>query len=183
MSSHFRLVRFMAGIVSAIVLTACAATMHVNSYADRGTDFNRYRTYGFAPADRASTGDPRLDNNPFFNERMRADIDRQLAARGFEKTASPTPDLLIHYHASFTQQVDVNSVDREYGYCRTGDCRPFVYDTGTLTVDLVDAGTNRLVWRGWAEGGVDGVIDDQTWLEQRVDQAVTRILAQLPRRP
>ena len=173
----------MSGSVVAIVLTACAPTMRVNSYADRGTDFNRYRTYGFAPADRVSTGDPRLDNNPFFNERMQADIDKQLPARGFEKAASRTPDLLIHYHASFTQRVDVNGIDREYGYCGTDDCRPFVYDAGTLTVDLVDGRTNRLVWRGWAEGGVDGVIDDQAWLEQKVDDAVTRILAQLPRRP
>ena len=181
MSSHCRLVRCMAGTASAIVLTACAA-IHVNSYAVRGADFNRYRTYGFAPADQVSTGDPRLDNNPFFNERMQADIDKQLAARGFEKTASPTPDLLIHYHASFTWQVDVNGIDREFGYCRSGDCLPFAYEAGTLTVDLVDAGTSSLVWRGWAECGVDGVIDNQTWLEQKVDDAVTRILAQLPRR-
>ena len=46
---------------------------------------------------------------------------------------------------------------------------------------FVDTRTNRVVWRGWAEGSVDGVIDNQQWLEQRVDEAVRRILARLPR--
>jgi hypothetical protein len=57
-----------------------------------------------------------------------------------------------------------------------------VYDAGTLLIDLVDARTNRLVWRGWAEGSVDGVIDNQEWMEARIDEAVTRILERLPRR-
>jgi hypothetical protein len=179
---HTGLVRFAATAASAIVLTACAPVMHVSSYTERGTDLARYRTYDFAPPDRVSTGDPRLDNNPFFNERMQADIEKQMAAKGFEKSASPAHDLLIHYHASFSQRVDVNGIDQEYGYCRTGDCRTFVYDAGTLTVDFVEARTNRLVWRGWAEGGVDGVIDNQAWLEQKVDDAITRILQQLPGR-
>jgi uncharacterized protein DUF4136 len=56
-----------------------------------------------------------------------------------------------------------------------------VYDAGTLFVDLVDTRTNRLVWRGWAEGSVDGVIDNQEWMEQRIDHVVTRILQRLPR--
>jgi hypothetical protein len=37
------------------------------------------------------------------------------------------------------------------------------------------------VWRGWIEGSLDGVIDHQDWLDARVDDAVTRILQQLPR--
>ena len=182
MCSRIRLVRFAVGVLSAFVLTACAATMHVNSYTNRGSDFKRYKTYTFAPADRMSTGDPRLDGNPFFNERMKADIEKQMAAKGFEKIASAPPDLFVHYHASFTQQVDANNLDREYGYCKTGDCRPSVYDAGTLMVDLVDRRTNALVWRGWSESSVDGVIDNQVWLEQKVDDAITRILGQLPHR-
>jgi hypothetical protein len=102
-------------------------------------------------------------------------------ARGFEKATSGTPDLLLHYHASVTQRIDVNAIDRQYGYCNSDDCQPYVYEAGTLTIDVVDARANRLVWRGWAEGTVDGVIDNQGWLEQRIDDAVARILARLPR--
>lgn len=181
MSSSFRLVRFAAFTISALALAGCA-TVSVGSFRDRGADFTRYRTYDWGPPDSWSTGDPRLDNNPFFQERVRADVDEQLATRGFEKTTSGRPDLRIRYRASVTQRIDSPGIDRESGYCVTHDCGPYVYEAGTLLIDLVDTGTNRLVWRGWAEGSVDGVIDNQQWLEQRVDAAVTRIFKQLPRR-
>jgi hypothetical protein len=157
--------------------------MNVSSYLERGADFTRYRTYSWGPADALDTGDPRLDNNPFFHERIQADVEKQLATRGFEKTASGVPDLLVHYHASISQRVDVNGVDRESGYCGDSDnCRPYVYEAGTLLIDFVDARTDKVVWRGWAEDTVDGVIDNQQLMEQKVDKAVTRILQRLPRR-
>ena len=65
-----------------------------------------------------STGDPRLDNNRFFDERVRTQIEKELAATGLERTASATPDLLVHYHASITQGIDIRDLDREYGILR-----------------------------------------------------------------
>ena len=182
MSSTVRLARFAVAAASALALVGCAASMRVNSYTDRGAELGRYRTFGFAAREDVATGDPRLDSNPFFNARMQADIEKQMAAKGFAKAAAPGADLLVHYHASFTQQVDVNDLDREYGYCKTGDCRPVVYDAGTLLVDMVDTKTNNVVWRGWAEGSVDGVVDNQAWLEQRVDTSIAKIFERMPRK-
>lgn len=181
MYSSSRLVRFAAVALSALALTGCA-TMRVGSYAERGFEPTRYRTYNWAPADSLSTGDPRLDNNPFFRGRVQADVEKQLATRGFEKTPSEKPDLVLHYHVSINQQIDVNGADRESGYCDANDCRPYVYEAGTLVLDLVDTRTNKLVWRGWAKDIVDGVIDNQELMEQQIDAAVTRILERLPRR-
>ena len=48
-----------------------------------------------------------------------------------------------------TSGIDVNEADQKYGYC--DECRAEVYDAGTLTLDLIDAQTGRLVWRGWAD--------------------------------
>jgi hypothetical protein len=56
-----------------------------------------------------------------------------------------------------------------------------VYDAGTLVVDLVDRRANKVIWRGWAEGSVDGMIDNQDWMEQKIDDAITRIMERLPR--
>jgi Domain of unknown function (DUF4136) len=182
MSVSSALVRFAAVAAASIALTGCAP-MRVNSYVERGVDLAQYHTYDWDPAaDQLVTGDPRLDDNPFFHERVQADVDRQLATRGFEKTATGVPDLRIHYHVSVRQRLDVNGADRDRGYCRGNDCRPYVYEAGTLLLDLVDTHTSRVVWRGWAEGSVDGLIDDQKWMEQQIDDAVTRILAGIPRR-
>ena len=163
--------------LSALTVTACATTQ-VNSYVERGADVTRYRTYHWAPADTQATGDPRLDNNEFFRDRIQAQVDRRLGERGFEIVAA-MPDLLVHYHASVAQEVNANGVDQPNIVC--DDCEPYVYDAGTIVVDLVDARTSRLVWRGWAEGSIDGAIDNQTFMERRIDDAVARIMERLPR--
>ena len=165
--------------MSVLTLAGCAST-RVNSFVERGVDFSRYHTYKWVPISQFATGDPRLDNNRFFMERVQADVEQQLAMRGFEKTTSETPDLLLHYHASISQRLDVPAPDPIDGHCT--DCTPSVYEAGTLVIDVVDARAEKLIWRGWSEGSMDGVIDNQEWLEARIDDAVTRILGKLPRR-
>lgn len=166
-----------------VVLAAGCATMNVSSYMERGADLRQYRTYNWAPPDTWSTGDPRLDSNRFFDERVRAQVEKELARRGFEKTATQQPDMLVHYHASVSQEMDVRELDSSKSYCADRDCRPFIYDKGTLFVDLVEPRADKLIWRGWAEGSIDGVIDNQTWMESRIDEAVTKILTRLPSHP
>ena len=178
MYSPSRLVRLAVSAVSAVALTGCAS-IDVHSYLERGADLGRYHTYAWAPADAISTGDPRLDGNPFFEERVQADVEKQLATRGFEKT-SGTPELLLHYHANVTQRVDAYTADLKYGYCN--ECRPYIYDAGAIVLDLVDASSNKLVWRGWAEDSLDGAIDNQQLMERQIDKAVARILQRLPPR-
>jgi hypothetical protein len=165
--------------LSALTLGACAP-MRVSSYLERGVEFKAYRTFNWDQSDSRATGDPRLDNNPFFHERVQADVEDFLTRRGFEKTTSGTPELLLHYHASIDQRIDVNSADRAYGYCT--ECEPYVYEAGTLVIDFIDARTNKLVWRGWTEGSVEGVVDNQEWMEEKIDEVVARILEKLPSR-
>ena len=163
---------------AAFWIGACAP-VHVNASLERGMDFTRYASYTWAADEEFNTGDPRLDNNEFFQNRIRSDVEGVLATRGFEKATPATADLVIHYHANTTQKIDVNDLDYQYGYCE--DCHSSVYDAGTITLDLVDARTHKLVWRGWSEGSLDG-IDSQAIIEARVDEAVKKILQQLPPR-
>ncbi|MBI2828279.1 MAG: DUF4136 domain-containing protein [Acidobacteria bacterium] len=174
--------------LAGLAFTACAS-MDVRSFVERGVDFTQFRTYDWAATEARATGDPRLDNNPFFHERVRADVERELAKRGFEKTTSGTPDVQLHYYASVTQELNLNGMDQPYtlnatdrAYTRCNNCEPFVYDAGTLMVDLVDTRTNRLAWRGWAEGSIDGMVDNQEWMEERIAESVARIMERLPRR-
>ena len=165
-----------AAAAAALALAGCATT-NIRSYTERGSEVGLYRTYAWGPPAVQTTGDPRLDNNRFFQERVEAAVELQLAARGFKK-AGATPDLLVRYYASVEQQVNADGADRPFVACE--DCRPFVFDAGTIVVDLIDARTKRLVWRGWEEGSIDGVINNQQVMEKRIDQAVARIIEQVP---
>jgi hypothetical protein len=171
----FLAVRGAATVVALFALAACAP-LTVRSYVDNGVDLSRYRTYDWQ-AESTWTGDPRLDANPFFHDYLRTAIESELLAHRIERTTYGMADLLVHYHASTTQQFYTRG---EEGNSPCTDCRLEVYDAGTILIDFIDARTEKLVWRGWAEGGIDGVIDNQTWLERRIDEAVSRIFERLP---
>jgi hypothetical protein len=106
-----------------------------------------------------------------------------LAAKGLERATSGTPDLLIHYHANISQRIDVDRVDRASGYCYGEDCEPSTieYEAGTLVLDLVDARTNRVIWRGWAQNTVKEMLNDRDKMAEQINEAVTRMLQRLPR--
>ena len=177
----FRQLRLAALPVLTLAVTGCA-TMLVSSHVQRNVDFAQYRTYDWGPPDALPTGDPRLDDNPFFNDHMQGAVEKQLAARGLLLSSAGTPDLLIHYHASVNRRIDVDRVDREYGYCYGEDCVGGVveYEAGTLILDVVDRRTNRVVWRGWAQDSFDGVIDNSDRLERVITRAVAQMLARFP---
>lgn len=157
--------------------TGCAVKSAVHAYAEPGANLDQFRDYTWGAADPTTTGDPRLDRNEIFEGRVQAAVDRQLAARGLERATSGTSDLVVHYHATVHQRIDLS--DREpFDPCAT--CKPFIYDAGTLVIDLVDAKSGKVLWRGWSEGNVDGVVAEQRWLEARIEEDVTRMFRQLP---
>jgi hypothetical protein len=170
------------GLAAIGIASGCATTMSVSSHVDRNLDFAQYRTFDWGPADALPTGDPRLDRDPFFKDHVQGAVERELAVRGIEMTSSGTPDLLIHYHANISERIDVNRVDQRYGYCRAGDCPAdsIWYEAGTLVLDLMDARTNKLVWRGWAQNSVAEMLRDQDKMARTIDQAVAEMLRRLP---
>lgn len=163
-----------------VPLVAACATMTASAHIERGVTFEDYVTYDWGPADSLPVGDPRLDNNPFFNDQLQGAIEKSLAAKGYERVLQGVePDLLIHYHAAVNQKVDVTRVDNN---CYQ-NCEPQFseYEQGTLVVDIVDPKTNRVVWRGWAQDSVTGVIDNQDRLDHKVQEGVAKMMMFLPR--
>jgi hypothetical protein len=169
-------------LLAAAVAAGCA-TLTVSSHIERNVNFTDFVTYDWGPPDNLPVGDPRLDNNPFFRDRVQGAIEKRLAAKGYERALTGEPDLLVHYHASVSQKVDVYAADSRYGYCYA-NCEPpqvMDYEQGTLVVDIVDVKTNKVVWRGWAQDVMNGVIDDQNRLDNQVDEGVMKMMQLLPR--
>ena len=167
-----------AAIAAATIVAACAP-IAVTSFTERGIDVAAYRTFAWDRVDTGVPGDPRLDNNTFFHEYLRDAIDRHLMARGYEPT-SVQPDLHVHYHATAEQKIYVTGQEPVAQPCR--DCTVEVYDAGTLLIDLTDARTGALVWRGTAESGLAGAVNNQSRMEATIERVVERIFAALPRR-
>lgn len=178
-----QLLRATALVTAGLLLAGCA-TLRVSSHTDRGLVWSKYTTFDWGPADALPVGDPRLDKDPFFQDRVEGAIEKAMAAHGFARSGtSDRPDVLVHYHAHVTKRLDVDQIDRAYGYCSTADCQPHVtrYEAGTLVVDIVDAASNVLIWRGWAQGSLEGVLGNRDRLRRRIDDSVTQMFETLPR--
>jgi uncharacterized protein DUF4136 len=153
--------------VAALMVAGCA-TLRVGSHVDSGLVWSKYKTFDWGPADALPAGDARLDHDPVFRDRVEGAIEKAMAARGFERSArSERPDLLIHYHANITERLNVDA-ER--------------YESGTLVVDIVDASTDVLMWRGWASGSVAGVLGNRERMRRRIDNDVAGIFGSLPQR-
>lgn len=157
--------------------------MNVSSHVVQGLDFTQYHSWQWAPADAVPASDARLDN-PFFQDHFQGAVEREFAKRGLVQTHSDAamPDLLVHYHANVTPSLSVNNGDQTVGACYDENCsvRVIENETGTMMLDVIDARTNRLIWRGWAQTGVEGVLDNQARLDARVQKAVKGMFARFP---
>jgi hypothetical protein len=156
--------------------------MPVGSHFQRGTDFTRYQTYAWGPADALPLSDQRLRENPFFVDDVHGAIDREFQDRGLRQATSERADLLVHYHAAVNSRLEVESRVAQFRDCVGEACRGTVsdYDAGTLGIDVIDTRTQQLVWRGWAEHRLEDMLDDPPAVHRRVRDAVHRIMTTLP---
>jgi hypothetical protein len=176
-----RATHLVAAALVAGVLTACA-TMGAGSRVERNIDITHYRTWEWAPAEERPTGDPRLDNNPMFAAHLRSAVEHQLARKGYTRTtlAGP-PALRARYHVNFGKTVEISSASPAGGSC-SGSCEPdaYAYEQGTLVVELVDARTDTVAWRGWSRENMEGVIDNQARMEREIDRLVAAMFERMP---
>ena len=180
-----------ARVLAALLFTALCScsTLRVNTDYDPEFDFSGFRSWSWLTGPQAGTVDPRLPSG-LVEERIRAALEKHLAARGFERSSSGTPDFRVGYHATVEDKVDVRTVNRAYGYGPgwgagrgrlTSDVYVREYAEGTLILDFVDSRSNRLVWRGSAQAEVYSYSTPEQ-REARIDDAVGQILETLPSR-
>ncbi len=105
--------RTCARVLAALLLAALCAcsTLRVNSDYDPDFEFSGFRTWGWLTGPRAGTVDPRLVSG-LVEERIRSALEKHLAARGFQRSASGKPDFRVGYHAAVEDKVDVRTINR-----------------------------------------------------------------------
>ena len=131
------------------------------------TDFSSYRTFDFVPV---PAGASRLAATLDYFE-VEGVLARDLSAAGLARAIGGGPDLYVAYYQG-GRQVDVTA----WGYRTAGNPVVEVIDvpSSCLVVDLVDAGTKVLVWRGIATDALSS--------PQALDPAVRQMLQGWPPR-
>jgi hypothetical protein len=174
--------RRLALATAALMGTACGG-IPITAGADLepGYDFTLYTSYMWDEPDAQPTGDPRLENNPFFVHRLHAAIHWELATRGIEYNAEG-PALTVHHHAIVRDRVEVYEADRTAGYRSEygAGTQVIQYQEGTFLVDVADARTKEIVWRGWARLDLGRALDDPIQMRDQIDLAIGKMFENFP---
>jgi hypothetical protein len=160
---------------------ACAPALTVGADAANDLQPAAYRSYTWEMPDQFPTGDPRLDNNPFFISEVQRHVDEQLGKLGIMKAQSGG-DLTVHFHATVRDRVNVYDVDRAAGYDQRGypESQAISYQEGTVLVDIADVRGKRVIWRGWMQTDLSGAIGNNQELAKRVRDGMVKLFEKFP---
>jgi hypothetical protein len=167
-------------LLATALAAGCASGPKLYSNQDPAANFSAYRTYNFAPV----LGTDRQGYSSLLSQYLKAATAREMEVRGYQK--SDNPDLLVNFYVNTKEKIRSQSTPTTGGYYgyRSGyygawggyETTVTQYTEGTLTIDLVDASRDQLVWEGTAVGRVSEDVKEN--LQPRVDQVVTQIFGQ-----
>lgn len=172
------LMRFIV-VLSLAGLFGCSS-ITVSSDYNESTDFNQLKTWAWMLNSPEGNFDLGVVN-PLVRSRIQDAIATELAAKGYLEIIEGASDFHVTYHARAQEEIEVQPMPGPMIRPRWGGGFPEVYqyEKGTLIIDLIDARTQHLIWRGIAKGAVDWQIshDQRTKL---IDEAIHKVLAQFP---
>jgi len=185
---------YFASLYIVCVVTACTPKVHVDR--DESANMASYKTYKFV--DNRDDSANETDANPLYHSSLldnsiHAEIAMQLEKRGLTES-NKSPDVLVAYH-TYTEK-KLGSVNNYYpmmyggwgwryypmGYAAypfgywNGYNSTYEYTEGTLIIDIINAKTKLLVWRG----SVSDAIDDPANLHRKASAAVKQIFKKYP---
>lgn len=144
--------RFTTFVAAVALLSTVTFAQSVNFDFDKSANFASFKTYAWVPG-------AALDR--LNHERIVGAINMQLAGKRLTMVErQENPDLLVAYHAALERDLQVTGFGSGWGGFRfpgsySGTARTEDIITGTLIVDIVDARSKTIVWRGTATKELD----------------------------
>jgi len=161
----------------ALAGVACIAfaASDVNTDYDHKADFSRYHTYSWLGV-RAG--------NSLWADRIRGDVDSQLAAKGWTRVESGG-DVSVAAFGKLTEQDTMQSFYNGFpgwgwmGWGGTGTVTTTVTPerVGNLTVDIFEGQSKRLIWRGTASGTLSSKPEKN---DKKLEHAVIEMFEHFP---
>jgi len=178
-----------------IIGGSCTRMADVQSAYAPSVQFKHYQTFAWyqaeVPSQPVGVGS---DFNPLLDLRIKAAIASELVKEGVTPTAE-SPGLLVAYDIAVDPKLAPAALDNDvgsgfaygysywygyryhYNFSDIPDYKPIdKYSPGTLVIDLIDASTNELIWRGAATANLNPTQTEET----SINVIVANIMAQYP---
>lgn len=186
---------------------AGCTTVSVQRDYDEQASFDGYQTFSWIPAKNTQDVPGPYRDDGLLDKRIKRAVTNALAYQGYTEQPDGTPDFYVVYRVGL-EDVYYDSgygygfgypYGYGFGYGGYGFRRSFfghggygypyggyggyggygtTYTEGTLVIDIIDAGTNELVWRGAAVSA----LGDATYDAKDINKAVEKILEEFPPR-
>src|SRR5579871_2365599 len=158
------------------VFTAATFGQDVKTDYDHSANFGQYKTYSW---EKVQTRDPLMV------DRIKDAVNRVLSAKGWTQVDSGGDVSIVAMEITRNQQTLNTFYDgfgggwRWRGFGGFGDATTTTetYQVGTLVVDLFDAGTKNLVWRGASSDTLSNNADKNT---KNLDKGVQKMFSHFP---
>jgi hypothetical protein len=168
-----------------LALLVGSGTALASTHSDYTKSFplQTLKTYAFKDQRRISH-DP-LANNAIWATDVRDAIRRDLNTHGMVEATSGTPDFYVAFYVGLRDRYDMSYIDYGmpvfhrgwrtgwWGWPRGYDVWAVPYTQSTVIVDVIDARTNQLVWRGHDVDTLNTSHPDKT-LSKAVDNVMDR---------
>ena len=159
------------------------------AYAGTHSDFTKsyplqtLKTFEFKYQNRISR-DP-LANNDIWANDVRQAIRSDLMDHGMTEAANGEPDFYVAFYVGLKDRYDIDTIGYGmpvfhrgfrtgwWGWPRGYDVWAVPYTESTVIVDIIDARTNQLVWRGYDSDSLNRSKPDKT-LTKAVDNVLSR---------
>jgi hypothetical protein len=155
------------------VLTAASFGQQVKTDYDHNTNFGQYKTFSW---EKVQTRDPLLV------DRIKDAVNGALTAKGWTQVDSGGDVALVAMEITRDQQTLNTFYDGFGGGWRWGGfgdaaTTTETYQVGTLVVDLFDAKTKNLIWRGSSSDTLSNNADKNT---KNLDKGVQKMFSHFP---
>jgi len=170
-----------AALLVATALVTLACGVHVAVESEPGARPSSWKSWSWLQRPAVPRGDTELAT---IDQTVRQSFEREMKTRGFREVERERPDFLVTYYAAVDHPIDPKALDYAAGgwaAARASVNDAGVYEQGLLIVDLLDASTGRLVWRG-AGRGVFTAKQTPQEREERIADAVHAVVSELASR-
>ena len=145
------------------LLAVVAAPVAAQVYVDYDPEYHeKIQTFAWRESDDTSLAQV----DPMLHSRIVERVNQYLADQGYRQVESD-PDIFVTYHTKSKEELQLNTTSYGYGYPGAWTWDPYwpgywgagfsgstttvtSYTRGTLILDVWDAATKKLVWRGSA---------------------------------
>lgn len=159
-----------------VAMLGAAVAQQVKTDFDHQANFSQYKTYSWQEI---------KPTNSLWTARIKSAVDAQLAAKGWTQVDNGGDVAIVAVATSRTEKTLQTFYDgmgggwrwRGFGGMGEATTTEQDYKEGTLLVDMYDAKTKQLIWRGTAE---DTVSNKPETNEKNLNKGVVKMFKKFP---